>query len=50
MILVKKYFFNKIFLESYDILDFRLDDLIDEDDVFKKKVFIWVLGRINFLK
>lgn len=45
----KKYFPNKISLESYDISDLRSDDSTDEDDAPKKKVPTWALGRINTL-
>lgn len=46
----KKYFPNKISLESYDISDLRSDDSTDEDDAPKKKVPTWALGRTNSLK
>lgn len=40
----KKFFPNKISLESYDISDLRSDDSTDEDDAPKKKVPTWALG------
>lgn len=46
----KKFFPNKISLESYDISDLRSDDSTDEDDAPKKKVPTWALGRTNSLK